>query len=122
MVPCVPRTPGRTQNVRSVPPAEQCVPRTPGRTHGKSPAKLARDQLAMTAATIWLEHGDTHKDGRPKKDANGKTYLSDTFSVKTLARQFHVSVNSIQQARDLLEQAPDLAERLFSLPEACPVS
>jgi hypothetical protein len=68
---------------------------------------LAGSQRAMVAARRWGLNGHskggagTHKRNQPSPGA--------TVGVKELARRYHVSDNSIRQARDLLAEAADLA-------------
>jgi hypothetical protein len=74
-------------------------------------------QRAMTAAKQWIARdpdGDTtRKRGRPKKDENRPP---GGFSREDLARQFRVGNASISHARDLLLEAPDLADEVATNP------
>jgi hypothetical protein len=69
--------------------------------------ELTPGQRAIVAARAWRI--EPKKDGRPKK---GETLQSAVISLDALARQFHSSEHSILQARDLLAEAPDLAEQV----------
>jgi hypothetical protein len=69
----------------------------------------------MVAAKQWMMNGDTKGSGR--RAANGKSY-STTIPVRELAKKFRTSDKTIAQARDLLQDAPDLAARV----ECCSLS
>jgi hypothetical protein len=71
---------------------------------------LTAGQRALIAAKAWELNGYS-KGGYQGNKKTGPSQ-SATNSVKALARQFHVSDNSIAQARDLLAEAPDLAARV----------
>jgi hypothetical protein len=75
---------------------------------------LAAGQRAIVAAKIWRAHGDTTKRGPKKKGENGELTQSASITKLQLAKQFHVSDNTIAQARDLLAEAPDLAQLVES--------
>jgi len=62
---------------------------------------LTAGQRALVAAKVWLMNGD-HKPGP-------KSSQSATISLKTIAKRYKASDNSIAQARDLIREAPDLA-------------
>jgi hypothetical protein len=59
----------------------------------------------MVAAKRWLM-GDTHKDGRRK----GGNATDDSVSMKQLTTRYRIGNTTLSQARDLLEEATDLAE------------
>jgi hypothetical protein len=69
---------------------------------------LTAGQRAIAAAKTWGLDGYS-KGGRPAK---GKA--SETPTVREIAKQFHVTDKPIMQARDLLAEAPDLAEQVAS--------
>jgi ParB-like chromosome segregation protein Spo0J len=72
---------------------------------------LTPAQRALTAARTWLLNGDTTKPGpRQKKELSE----SPTIGVKELCRQFRTTDKTVLQARDLLQEAPDLAEQVQS--------
>lgn len=75
---------------------------------------LTPGQRAISAARMWGLNGYS-KGGRPGKEKPSQT---ETVSVKDVASRFHVSSNSIQQARDLLKDAPDLAVLVSSQVES----
>jgi hypothetical protein len=78
---------------------------------------LTGAQKAIVAAKRW---GLEEKTNDPKK--NGTAPIRSS-SLRQLAKQFHVGQTSITQARNLLREAPDLAEQVFactmSLATAC---
>jgi hypothetical protein len=57
---------------------------------------------------MWMADGDTKDKGNGHR-AKGDESQTATHAFKSLAKQFHVSDNTIAQARDLLAEAPDLA-------------
>jgi ParB-like chromosome segregation protein Spo0J len=80
---------------------------------------LTAAQKALAAARRWLLegsiNGEPNKGGRPGKK---KPSLARTVSVKELAAKYKVGKESIAQARDLLVEAPALAEQV----DACTLS
>jgi hypothetical protein len=88
-----------------------------------TPVTLAFDiapsggQRAVVAAKQWMLNGNTKGSGRRAKD---EKLSATTLGVKELAKQFRVSNKTIEQARDLLAEAPDLANQVAdrSLPLA----
>ena len=66
---------------------------------------LTSSQRAFVAARIWMANGATKGSGRRK-------FQSETLGVKRLAGQFKVSTGTITQARDLIQNAPDLAREV----------
>lgn len=62
-------------------------------------------QRAIVAAKTWMAGGDTTD--------KGKRSVSDkNTSIRTVASQFNTSTATITQARDLLTEAPDLAQQV----------
>jgi hypothetical protein len=75
---------------------------------------LTSAQRALIVARQWGLDGYS-KGGRPGK---GKPVLTAPVSLETFARQFRVGKHSILQARDLLNEAPDLVTEV----ESCALS
>jgi hypothetical protein len=68
---------------------------------------LTGAQRAIVAAKKWgLEE---KQGGRPSKDKNGSV---GTVSAEQVAREFKISKHSVLDARDLIRDAPDLADQV----------
>jgi hypothetical protein len=76
--------------------------------------ELTGAQRALVGSRTWGLDGK--RAGRPNKEE--EMVSMKPFSLDQLAKQFHVSKRSILQARDLLNEAPDLAEQV----DACALS
>jgi hypothetical protein len=65
---------------------------------------LKPGQKAIVAARFWRANGD----GKPGR----KSSESPTIGVKTISKRFKTTDKSVLQARDLLAEASDLADRV----------
>jgi hypothetical protein len=76
---------------------------------------LSRDltpgQRAVVAARQWLLGGDTRDKGKGRRGKDDEVKILP-HTLEKLAKQFRASKSSIQQARDLLAEAPDLAQQV----------
>jgi ParB-like chromosome segregation protein Spo0J len=72
---------------------------------------LTPAQRALAAARTWLLNGDTKDKGKGRRSKDHESQTA-THGIKELAKQFRTSDNTIRQARDLLLEAPDLADQV----------
>jgi hypothetical protein len=68
---------------------------------------LTAAQRAIVAARRWMLSGDTKNRGGDRSDSK-----LQTVTCSSLAKKYKASNSSISQARDLLAEAPDLAEQV----------
>lgn len=71
---------------------------------------LTAGQKAIVAARAWGLDGYS----KPGPKAKGNSVQTVPISMDSLAKQFKVSKTSLSQARDILAEAPDLAEQVVA--------
>jgi hypothetical protein len=72
---------------------------------------LTAAQRAMVAAKQWILNGEKSKGGRPSREKPDENRL---VSGRDLAKHHRVSWDYAQHARNLLDEAPDLAAKVIA--------
>jgi hypothetical protein len=72
--------------------------------------EMTPSQRAVVAARFWVDDGDTHDKGKGRRKSGDDGKNCHHLDRDALAKHFGTNRDYMRHARDLLEEAPEIAD------------